>query len=293
MKTVVAVLVMVVALSMSVVTVFSLSYEIDYGQNGSFETGTTVNLSGKTGVNFDIAVGSYDCKTNGGPSSGPDDALFGIQTYIRVDESQVRVTGCSPNQTGGCDPSLSGCVPKEAGVYNLICSNFNYINVTGGTQVLGTITVDCIGTGTSLMQVADDIGSGYNDGFLSDCILSSRHPTSGSITIVQSNQNITSTTTTVSSSTTSSVSSITTTTSMPNRPCVFNSLYGRGSEKTNQIRQFRNVVLAGTPEGRGIIALYDRFSPAVVAGMERDPGLEGKIRGILDRFFNLMSANTR
>ncbi len=284
---------MVVAFSMSVVPVFSLSYEIDYGQNGSFETGTTVNLTGKTGVNFNIAISGYDCKTNGGPSSGPDDALFGIQTYIRVDESQVRVTSCSPNQTGGCDPSLSGCVPKGEGVYNLICSNFNYINVTNGTQVLGTITVDCIGTGTSPMQVADDIGSGYNDGFLSDCILSSRHPTSGSITIVQSNQNITSTTTTVSSSTTSSVGSITTTTSMPNRPCVFNSLYGKGSEKTNQIRQYRNEMLAGTPEGREIIELYNRLSPAVVTAMERDPELEGVIRANIDQVFNLLRGNHR
>jgi hypothetical protein len=80
---------------------------------------------------------------------------------------------------------------------------------------------------------------------------------------------------------------------MPNRPCVFNSLYGKSSEKTNQIRQFRNGVLAGTPEGREIIELYNRLSPAFVAAMERDPGLEGEVRVLLDRFFNLMSENSR
>jgi len=302
MKTVVTFLMMVVALGMSVEPVFSLSYEIDYGQDGTFETGGNVNLSGRTGVNIDIAVKDYDCATTGCPSCGPDDSLFGIQTYFVVDESQVRVTGCNPNRAGGCDPSLSGCIPQQAGVYNLTCSNFNYITVTGGTQVLGTITVDCIGSGTSQLRVADDIGGGYNDGFLSDCTLTSRNPAPGSVTIVQSGQNITttttsgtpsSTTTTAQPTTITTSASASTTSSMPNRPCVFNSLYGKGSEKTNQIRRFRNEVLAGTPEGRGIIALYDRFSPAVVARMERDPGLAGDIRGILDRFFNLMSANTR
>lgn len=299
MKTVLAALAMVLVLGMTVEPVFSLSYEMDYGQDGTFETGGKINLSGKTGVNINIAVNGYDCTTTGCPSCGPDDSLFGVQTYLSVDESQVRVTSCSPNVAGGCDPSFSGCTHPEAGVYFLICSNFNFMPVAGGSQVLGTITVDGIGSGTSLMKVSDDIGSNYTDGFLSDCNLTSKHPVPGSVTIEQSGQNVTSTTTTgtpssttipSSTSTTSAVSSSSTTTSSaPNRPCIFNSLYGRGSEKTNQIRQFRNEVLIGTPGGREIIELYYRLSPAVVAAMERDPGFQGEVRDLLGRLINLLS----
>ncbi len=81
---------------------FPLSYQIDVGQDG-IDTGGEVVLSGQTNVNIDLIVDDYDCP--------PDDKLFGVQSYLYIDESIVKVNSCTPRTDRGCDLSLSGCTP--------------------------------------------------------------------------------------------------------------------------------------------------------------------------------------
>jgi hypothetical protein len=161
---------------------FPAAYQIDIGQNG-IDTGGTVNLFGQTGVLVDISVNGYAC--------APTDNIFGVQTYVEVDETLVDVTACTPLSANGCDLSLSGCSSPAPNVWSLICSNFNFITNTGGALTFGTLTVDCVGEGSTLMTVANDISgldvsyAAYNDGFLADCNLANQYPTTATVTIEQ------------------------------------------------------------------------------------------------------------
>ena len=159
---------------------FPFSYQIDVWQDGRIDTGGTVHLYGQIGAVIDIKICGYTCP--------PNDKLFGVQTYISVDESLADITACVPDAVG-CDPTLSGCTEQSTGVYLLVCSNFSLMDTVGGAKTLGQVTVDCVSNGVTDMVVADDQTaygfSYYNDGFASDCNLQSFHPTDGILTIEQ------------------------------------------------------------------------------------------------------------
>jgi hypothetical protein len=137
-------------------------------------------LYGKTDVPIDIYIDGYNCP--------PDDKLFGVQTYITVDETLVEVINCSPNIAEGCDPGFSICDQPAWNVYRLACFNFNLIP-TDGPKVIGTINVDCIAIGITDLVIADDLSAYghpvYDDGVLADCNMANLHPTDGILLIVQ------------------------------------------------------------------------------------------------------------
>ena len=71
-----------------------LSYEIDVGQDGSFETGGSFPICVWLSKSIDIYVDGYTCP--------PNDTLFGVQVYISTDPTASTVTNCTPNIAGGC-----------------------------------------------------------------------------------------------------------------------------------------------------------------------------------------------
>ena len=78
----------------------------------------------------------------------------------------------------------------------------------------------------------------------------------------------------------------TTTTTIPDdddgEECVAARLYGPCSDEAGILRQYRDTVLQKTPEGRRLIALYYRLSPAVTRAMEKNRALEALIRARID-----------
>ena len=178
---------LLVATVLSLVLIFSanpafpITYEVDVGQDGVFETGESIDLQVGQSIYIDVYVNNYFC--------APDDKLFGVQTYISVDETLTDITACVPDATG-CDPTLSGCTLQNGqDIYLLVCSNFSFMDTVGGAKVLGQVTVDCVGQGSTDLVVADDqTAQGFpaqNDGFLSDCNLASDHPTDAVVQIDQ------------------------------------------------------------------------------------------------------------
>lgn len=156
---------------------FPLSYEVDVGQDGTFETGGQVSFCGVFSRSVDIYVNDYSC--------APNDTLFGVQLYIRTDPDATTVTNCTPNTAGGCDAGLSGCTEPEPGVNLFNCSNFSQIPVPDGKKLLGTFDLTPDGYGVYTLVVASDVGAPYDDGFLSDCNLASRFPDDGMIVVDQ------------------------------------------------------------------------------------------------------------
>jgi hypothetical protein len=161
-----------------------LFYEIDVGQDGSFETGSVVNLFGQTDVGIDLYVNSYDCP--------PSDLLLAVQTHIALDESLVQVNSCIPYDTdhgGPFDPALSFCDKMMADVYKLTAADFNLIPVKDGKQKVGTIKVTCIGEGITDLVIANDLTAygypAYTDGLLADCNGEDLFPVDAVVTIEQ------------------------------------------------------------------------------------------------------------
>jgi hypothetical protein len=161
------------------------SYEIDVGQDGTFDTGGTINLDNNDSVTIDIYVSGYTCP--------PNDKLFGSQLYILVDESQVTVSGFpyDTSHAGPFDPGLSVFAWEEKNVYILVSSNFNYVTVIGGKQKLGTVKLTCKAPGSFNLVVANDLTSyGYpasDDGISVDCNLAMIYPKTAVLTVNQGN----------------------------------------------------------------------------------------------------------
>ena len=109
-----AVLIFVSLLCFITSSAFPLSYEIDVGQDFTFETSDTVDLCGQSNVPIDIYFDNYSCP--------PNDMFFGVQTYVTLNEDLIRVNSFSPDSY--CDPTLSGCTQQEPNVYLLVCANF-------------------------------------------------------------------------------------------------------------------------------------------------------------------------
>jgi hypothetical protein len=167
----------------SAIPAFPLSYEIDVGQNGSFETGGSINLGVSESVTIDLYLDEYSCT--------PSDQLFGIQTYITFDPSKATISGFPyDNAHGGpFDATLSGFNLQlgQTNVYQIIASNFNYVTVAGNRQKFGTVTLTGTAEGQFTLAVADDqTAYGYpafSDGYIADCTLSFMYPSAAPLTI--------------------------------------------------------------------------------------------------------------
>jgi hypothetical protein len=167
-----------------------LSYEIDVGQDGTFETGGSINLNVSESVSIDIYVSGYNCTATGCEGCGTNDQLFGTQKYVLLDESKVTVVNSFPYDTekgGPWDSSFCDFSRKEEDVYYLSTGNFNYVTVADERQKLGTITLTGASAGTSALLVANDLTPrgypAYNDGSIVNCNLDSEYPADALLTV--------------------------------------------------------------------------------------------------------------
>jgi hypothetical protein len=149
-------------------------WTIDVKQDG-IDNGGSVNLFGQTGVLIDLGYDGYSC--------APDDDLFGAKAYVTIDETLVDVTSCDLNTV--CDPTFSRCEPVagETNVWIAECADFNFISAVP-SLITATMTVDCVGTGTTDM-VMDVTGGTKTDGSLSDCNFANIIPDAATVTIEQ------------------------------------------------------------------------------------------------------------
>jgi hypothetical protein len=101
-------------LTLSAVPAFAqLSYEIDAGQDGTFETGGLFYIDPDgPNVKVDFYIDNYTCP--------PDDTLHGVETYISLDTNQVSVVDCYAfDALHGGPFALGGCTLMESNVYFL------------------------------------------------------------------------------------------------------------------------------------------------------------------------------
>jgi beta propeller repeat protein len=70
--------------------------------------------------------------------------------------------------------------------------------------------------------------------------------------------------------------------------CPIIDLYGENAQEVKVLRDFRDKVLASTPEGRKLISLYNDWSPVIVKAMEEDVAFKKMIKGKLDMLLSLI-----
>jgi len=245
--------------------------------------------------------------------SGTD--LFTFDFCLRYDSTKLDVTSMQINDTevGGCVASAfsitndngSDCVRLGGGKFPGTTCSFphDYLLATVGFKVLQV-------TGTTLCascscQAQDGCGHGFN-GYVEDetgwqypaekCSpINGGGPVTSSTTTSVPQPPQTTTSITASSTTTSAqvVTTTTTTTSSPTSssstttsvgPCAFKKLYGDTSPKVHLLYSIRDEVLDKNPEGREIIDLYYKWSPAIVSVMEKDEGFRKELKDMVDGF---------
>ena len=64
--------------------------------------------------------------------------------------------------------------------------------------------------------------------------------------------------------------------------CPTEEIYGKHSEETNLLRDFRDEVLSKTPEGQELIRLYYQWSPVIVTAMEKDEEFKAEVRKMVN-----------
>lgn len=70
--------------------------------------------------------------------------------------------------------------------------------------------------------------------------------------------------------------------------CPAELLYGEDSEETELLRYLRDAFLIKSAEGRGIIALYYRYSPVIVHLLREDEELRHEVKTIADAVLGLI-----
>lgn len=80
----------------------------------------------------------------------------------------------------------------------------------------------------------------------------------------------------------------TTTTTAAKPSCPLVQIYGEGSQEVKVLRLVRDTVLSATPEGREMVKLYYRLSPAIMMAIQSDEALKAEIKQLVDGFLSLM-----
>ena len=80
----------------------------------------------------------------------------------------------------------------------------------------------------------------------------------------------------------------TTTTTAAKPICPLVQIYGEGSQEVKVLRVVRDTVLNATPEGREMVKLYYRLSPAIMMAIQSDEAFKAEIKQLVDGFLSLM-----
>jgi hypothetical protein len=70
--------------------------------------------------------------------------------------------------------------------------------------------------------------------------------------------------------------------------CPIALIYGKSSEETELLRDFRDNILHQTPDGREIIRLYYEWSPVIVRAMEEDEEFKKEVKELIDEVLPLL-----
>jgi hypothetical protein len=89
-------------------------------------------------------------------------------------------------------------------------------------------------------------------------------------------------TTTTTTPTTTTTIQPTTTTTVPANQCVAEAIYGKDSEETELLREYRDKVLSKSASGRQMIKTYYELSPAVVEVLQKNDTDRSSARRVLD-----------
>jgi hypothetical protein len=89
-------------------------------------------------------------------------------------------------------------------------------------------------------------------------------------------------TTTTTTPTTTTTIQPTTTTTVPTNQCVAEAIYGKDSEETEMLREYRDKVLSKSTAGRQMIKTYYDLSPAVVEALQKNNTARASARRVLD-----------
>ena len=105
MKKLLKILFVCLTVTLSAVQAFAqLSYEIDVGQDGIFETGGLFYIDpAGPNVKVDFYIDNYSCP--------PYDQLWGVETYISLNANQCSVVDCYVSLP------LGACTLMESNVY--------------------------------------------------------------------------------------------------------------------------------------------------------------------------------
>jgi hypothetical protein len=111
MKKICTILICLTVILSVVQAIAQLSYEIDVGQDGIFETGGLFYFDpAGPNVKVDFYIDNYSCP--------PDEKLWGVETYISLDANQCSVVDCYAfNSLHGGPFTLGACSMKESDVY--------------------------------------------------------------------------------------------------------------------------------------------------------------------------------
>jgi len=74
--------------------------------------------------------------------------------------------------------------------------------------------------------------------------------------------------------------------------CFMVKLFGEGSAQVAFLRSFRDNLLSRTPEGRQIIELYYRWSPALAKAINEDEELRGEVREVVEEALLIMRVDS-
>jgi hypothetical protein len=78
--------------------------------------------------------------------------------------------------------------------------------------------------------------------------------------------------------------------SIADNPCAVAEIYGEDSEEAALLRVFRDDVLRRTPNGREVIKLYYRWSPAIVKSMKDNEDFKKAVKKIIDENLPLIGS---
>jgi hypothetical protein len=78
------------------------------------------------------------------------------------------------------------------------------------------------------------------------------------------------------------VCGVSTTTTVPANPCAAVAVYGRDSEETEVLREYRYKVLSKSATGRQMIKTYYELSPNVAEVLQKNDAARANARRVLD-----------
>ena len=289
---------------------FAANYAVDYLESGnsggwavsskSFDDAMGVSVG--VGDTFDVDVWLRDCPATPAATSGGFWIDFQGSTALLNITSIQRYNGELPgpwSAGGTTNIGPIGSIPDGAAM--AVTINAGGANPdNAGDIIIARVTLTCLASGIADVQVKTIPGYStwspdppWHDAEIepsSFTITSNSMPVTTtsvaiSTTSAPSTTSSSSTTTTITPVTTTTTSSTTFTTTIPKHfpPCLSEKIYGENSKKVELLRNLRDNTLRKIPEGREIIKLYYRWSPALVRALEKDDEFKEQMRHSIDR----------